>query len=207
MSAATALGSVALIHLLAMISPGPNVLIVIQTAVSRARLAAIAVAVGIATGALVLSAGAALGLGLLIKDVSWLQRALQIAGGAYLLYIGARIAIGARAPMPPVDRAAITERDLRRYWYRGLLTNITNPKAAVFYGSILTGALDADLSTSVRVAAVLVITVNAVWWHCLLAVCFARSRVQAAYRRVKTPVDLTVGGALCAFGILLTVTS
>lgn len=203
MSAAAALGSVALIHLLAMISPGPNVLVVVQTAMARARGPALAVAAGVATGSLLLSAGAALGLGLLIQDLAWLHRGIQVVGGAYLLYLGVRIFLGARAPMPAIVPGRVVERDLVRFWRRGLLTNLTNPKAAVFFGSILTGALDPGLPTWVRVAAVLVITVNAVWWHCLLAVSFARPRVQRGYGKVKTSVDRVVGAGLGLLGIRL----
>jgi RhtB (resistance to homoserine/threonine) family protein len=203
-SALALLGSVALIHLAAMASPGPNVLVVTQTAMSRSQRSALAVAVGVATGALILSTAAAVGLGLVFERVSWVRNAVQVAGGAYLLYLGLRIWLGADQPPPPPEPAARTGDDgLREFWGRGLLTNLTNPKAAIFFGSILAPVLDRAEADWVVAAAIFVIVVNALWWHCLLAVLFARPPVRRWYGRAKRVIDRVVGGLLALLGLRL----
>jgi threonine efflux protein len=88
MSATATLLSVAVVHWIAMVSPGPNVLLVAQTAMSRSRREALAAAAGVATGAFVMSAAAALGLGLLVESATWILPVLQLAGAAYLIYLG-----------------------------------------------------------------------------------------------------------------------
>jgi threonine efflux protein len=65
-----------------MVSPGRNVLLITQTAMSRSREAALAVAAGVASGALILATVATLGLGLVIAELSWLHLALRVVGGA-----------------------------------------------------------------------------------------------------------------------------
>jgi threonine efflux protein len=192
--------TIAVMHMAAMASPGPNVLLVTQTAMAHSRQRGLAVAVGVASGALLLATGAALGLGLLIGQASWLRVAVQLAGGAYLIFIGVQTWLGANDPLrgPAPARGGLL-RDYRR----GLLTNLTNPKAAVFFGSILAPALDAGVSDAVRVAAVGLIAVNALWWHCLLAVVFSRPSVQLGYGRVKPVVDRVVGGLLGLLGARL----
>ena len=202
MSPSSTLLTIAAIHIAAMASPGPNVLLVTQTAMAHSRRRALAVAAGVATGALLLAAGAALGLGLLIGQVAWLRVAVQLAGGAYLIFIGVQTWRGAQDP-PPSPGGTPGDGGLLRDYRRGLLTNLTNPKAAVFFGSILAPALDAGVSDAVRLAAVALIAFNALWWHCLLAVVFSLPGVQRGYGRVKPVVDRVVGGLLALLGARL----
>ncbi len=204
MSAAALLLSVATIHLVAMASPGPNVLVVTQTAMSRSQRSALAVALGVATGSLILSTLAAVGLGLVFEQASWLRHGVQVAGGAYLIYLGVRVWLGAGDPPPsPEPSVRPGEDSPRRLYLRGLLTNLTNPKAAVFFGSILAPVLDSADADWVVVAAIAVIVVNALWWHCLLAVLFARPPVRRWYGRAKRIIDRVVGGLLVLLGVRL----
>ena len=127
---------------------------------------------------------------------------MQLAGGAYLIFIGVQTWRGAGTP-PLARSVARRTTGLLRDYRRGLLTNLTNPKAAVFFGSILAPALDAEVSDAVRVAAVLLIALNALWWHCLLAVVFSLPGVQRGYGRVKPVVDRVVGALLALLGARL----
>jgi threonine efflux protein len=204
MSTAALLLSVATIHLVAMASPGPNVLVVTQTAMSRSHRLALAVAVGVATGSLLLSTGAAVGLGLLFEQVGWVRHAIQFAGGAYLVYLGVITWRGAGDPPPEPQPAREGGRGgVWRYYRRGLLTNLTNPKAAVFFGSILAPVLDQAVSAWVVAAAVAIVVANALWWHCLLAVLFARPTVRRWYGRAKRVIDRVVGAGLALLGARL----
>ena len=202
MSALSTLLTVAAIHWAAMASPGPNVLLVTQTAMARSRRSALAVAVGVASGAAVLATAAAIGLTVVIEQVTWARHALQLAGGAYLLFLGVQTWRGAREP-PPRPEAAGRDESPWRFYLRGLLTNLTNPKAAVFFGSVLAPTLGHAVSGWVRAAAVAIIVVDALLWHCLLALLFARPGVRELYARAKTVVDRLVGAALALLGLRL----
>ncbi|MBA3264573.1 MAG: LysE family transporter [Thermoleophilaceae bacterium] len=202
MSPLSTLLTVAAVHWLAMVSPGPNVLLVAQTAMARSRGSALAAALGVATGAGLLATAAALGLGLAIDELAWLRQALQVAGGAYVAYLGLQIWRGARDPPRP-EAGASNDAGRARYYARGLLTNLSNPKAAVFFASVLTAALDKAVSTWVRLAAVGVIVVDAVAWHCLLALLFGRPGVTRWYGRRKPLIDHIVGAGLVLLGARL----
>ena len=199
MSTLSTLLTVAAVHWLGMVSPGPNVLLVAQTAMARSRAAALAAALGVATGALLLASAAALGLGLVIEAADWLLPALQVAGGVYLVYLGVRIWRGAGDPPPRSDEGP----GRGHYYARGVLTNLSNPKSAVFFASILTAVLSDATATWVRVAAVGVIVVDAAIWHCLLAVAFARPGVTRWYGGRKLLIDRLVGAGLIALGARL----
>lgn len=201
LSSLSLLLSVAVIHMLAMASPGPNVLVVTQTAMARPRRDALAVAVGVACGSLVLATGAAVGLGLAIEQVSWVRGTIQVAGGLYLVYLGILTWRGAREPPPRLELGEASGAG--RFLRRGILTNLTNPKAAVFFGSILAPVLDQATSGWIVAAAVAVVVVNALWWHCLLAVLFSRAGVRRWYGRAKLVIDRVVGAGLGLLGIRL----
>jgi RhtB (resistance to homoserine/threonine) family protein len=183
-----------------MLSPGPNVLLVAQTTMSRSRAAGIAAALGVAAGAGLLATAAIVGLALVTEQSSALRQGLQVAGGCYLVYLGASMWLAPRSRAP-------TPASGRTWFLRGLLTNLSNPKAAVFFGSVVVATLGSDASDWVRAGAVVLIVVDAVVWHCLVAVLFARPAIRDAYERRRRAIDGVAGTALAAVGLLLAVTA
>ena len=91
MDYAIVLGSIFTVHVLAMISPGPNVLIIIQTALSHTRRAGIVAALGIAVGSTIWSSVALLSLSAAFAQFAWLYGGLKPLGGTYLLYLGSKL--------------------------------------------------------------------------------------------------------------------
>ena len=190
-----------LVHVAAMASPGPNVLVVIRTAIAESRRAGLFCAAGVATGGAIWAGGAALGLGLVIANLPIAYDALRVLGGLYLLYLGVRTArsvAGWEAPPGVQPRASG-----RRAWRRGLLTNLSNPKAAVFFTSVFATLLPADSSLALRIAAVAVIVVDALLWHALLAVVLSSPPAQARYLRARPWIDRVAGVVMIAFGLRL----
>lgn len=187
------------VHLAASVTPGPNVLLIIQTASTSSRRTALAAAAGVATGALILASTAALGLGLLVAGAEWLDRGLRGVCGGYLVYLGFRMWRGARNPMTTTVRGGPSAHSLVVF-RRGLLTNITNPKAAIFFGSILTGLLPPATPIWVRLAAVLICVTNSAVWHALLAYAFSSGTVHRIYGRAKTTLDRIAGTLMAALG-------
>lgn len=192
-----------LVHLAAMASPGPNVLVVIRTAIAQSRRAALFCAAGVATGAAIWAGGAALGLGLVIDNFAVAYDALRVLGGIYLVYIGVRTARASAGPVKAPGGAQPRASD-RRAWRRGLLTNLANPKAGVFFTSVFATLLPADSSTALRVAAVAVIVVDALVWHALLAVVLSSPPAQARYLHARRWIDRVAGVVMIGFGLRLT---
>ena len=203
MNHAALLGSILAVHLLASISPGPNILVVAHTAISRSRRAAIATALGIAAGAAVWSSAALLGLSILFAHFAWLHGALRLLGGIYLLYLGIRLWRLAEEPLAPRSSDCGTPCPDGEAFRLGLLTNLTNPKAVVFYGTILAAFLGPDLPLWVQLAAVGIIVANATAWHIALACLFSNERAQRTYRRIKGGIDRLAGAALALLGLRL----
>ncbi len=121
--------TIALVHLVALLSPGPDFFFVSQTAVSRTRRQAMFGVLGITLGVVVWSALALAGLQLLLQRLAWLERLIAIAGGLYLTWMGIKMLRG--AIKPPVatgePRAELQQSDWTTL-RAGLLTNLSNPR-------------------------------------------------------------------------------
>jgi len=88
MSAYAIVFSATLIWLAAVISPGPNFLVVSRLALSRSRTSAIGATFGIAAGSLIYAALTLFGLSVLILRFAWLGETIRVVGGAYLVWLG-----------------------------------------------------------------------------------------------------------------------
>lgn len=202
MTYALVLGSILATHVLAILSPGPNLLVVAQTAISRTRGAGIVAALGIATGAAIWSSAALLGLTVLLTHFAWLARGLRMLGGIYLLYLGIRLWRAADRPLV-VSRAPAPSGPNWHAYALGLLTNLTNPKALIFYGGVFAAFLTPDLPAWVNAAAIGIIVVNSIAWHVGFAWLFSTRRARAIYDRIKRWIDRGAGTVLALLGLHL----
>ncbi|MCC6469214.1 MAG: LysE family transporter [Alphaproteobacteria bacterium] len=192
-----------ILHVAAMMSPGPNVLLVSQLAASdRARSAAFA-ALGVTCGAALWVTCAVLGVHVVFVAFPGLRLALQVAGGAYLLYVASRLWRSSGAAL--VGRASPVSSWAA--FRRGFLTNITNPKVALFFGSIFAASFPAAPSPILQASAVAMVVLNALCWHTLLAYLFSRDSVRAAYSRMRVVANRIASVIMGALGLNLLVAS
>jgi threonine efflux protein len=183
--------TIAAVHLAGMAVPGPNVLTVSQTAIARSRPAAVAVALGVATAALIWATTAAAGLALLLSSIGGLSVALRIAGATVLLIFGIRLI--ADRESAPTETTHQGER-LGRFFVKGVLVNLSNPKSLVYFTSVFTALIPADASPAIRVAAVVIVVAEAATWHSLVAFLFSRRHPRRLYARLGAWIERTVGG-------------
>ena len=203
------LAGVGAVHALAMLSPGPNVLVVTQTALADSRRAGVWTALGVATGTALWASAALFGLGLLFAQWAWLTVAVELAGGVYLVYLGVRVWRGAdRDPFSAAAAAAPVridrpkQSDVRAFRV-GLLTNLTNPKALMFFGSIFAALLPTALPLPIKLAAIVIVAVNSLVWHVALACFFSARGTQSVYVRIKPWLDRAAAVLLVCLGLRL----
>jgi threonine/homoserine/homoserine lactone efflux protein len=192
-------------HLLAVISPGPSLLVVARTAAAHARRAGTWVAVGLGLGTLIWSLAALFGLGLLFDLAPWLYAGLKAAGALYLLYLALMLWRGAGRPLSVEAESAHAPAPLgaAASLRLGLLTQLANPKVAVFFGSIFVALLPAEPSAGVQAAVIAIVVANEVGWYGFVAQAFAAPRVRRGYARAKTWIDRATGTFLGLLGLRL----
>jgi threonine/homoserine/homoserine lactone efflux protein len=121
------------------LTPGPDMLYVIARSAAEGRRAGVVSALGIAAGTLVHTAAVALGLASLLAAVPVAFNVVKLAGAAYLILLGIRaLRSSGEIAAPVVERAR-----LRRIFAQGAVTNILNPKVALFFLAFLPQFVDA----------------------------------------------------------------
>ena len=203
-----ALAGLAAVHLLAVASPGPSTVLVIQTSAVAGRRNGLLAAAAMMSGALLWAAAALFGLQVLFARFEWLYLVFRIAGGLYLIWLAVLIWRHARDPLPEVPAG----RDLAhmagwRGFGRALLLQLGNPKIMVFFGSIFLSVLPHDMPSWMNGTVLALVAVNEFTWFAILALVFSGGTARAFYRRAKFWLDRVMGGALALLGLRLALSS
>jgi threonine/homoserine/homoserine lactone efflux protein/AraC-like DNA-binding protein len=195
------LATIGLIHLLAVMSPGPSFLITARTAVARSRVDGIKVALGLGAGSVVWSAAALLGLNLLFQQFHWLFVGMKAAGALFLLWIAFQIFRHAEDPVEMNEGAR--NESAHNPLLRGFLTQISNPKVVVFFGSIFVAMLPGAAPGWMIVALIAIVTMNEIVWYSLVSLFFGSSPVRRVYLVAKRWIDRATGAFLGLLGLRL----
>ncbi|WP_394849006.1 LysE family translocator [Pendulispora brunnea] len=117
------------------VTPGPDMLYVLACGVKGGRRNGIVAALGIGVGGLVHTALAAVGLSALIVSSAHAFAVVKYLGAAYLVYMGLKALLATRANAATValSETADAEVELSRTFGRGVVTNVLNPKVAIFF--------------------------------------------------------------------------
>ena len=190
------------ILLVAVLSPGPAVAMLLGLGLSRGRGTAVIASVGIATGATTIAALTLAGLGVLMREAAWAVTILRLAGSAYLLWM----AWGAfrKAVHPPsVEAAPMPPLSVPRAFLTGYLLQITNPKAIVFWIAIAsvgatTGAPAPVVALFLAGAFLISLT-----GHMGYALLLSAAPIRAAYARARRGVEAALGLCFTYFAFKL----
>jgi threonine/homoserine/homoserine lactone efflux protein len=195
------------------ITPGLDTALVLRTSAVEGPRHAILAAAGINCGLYLWALAVSVGLGALLTVSHVAYDVLRVAGAAYLVYLGARIFARAGTLVPTENSLApglpestlvpFSERP-SRWFARGFLTNILNPKVGIFYVTFLPQFIPAGArvtSFSVALASIHV-TENTLWFALLISATAALS-TWLRRPRVAKAIDRTTGGLLIGFGVAL----
>ncbi|TAJ37897.1 MAG: LysE family translocator [Reyranella sp.] len=202
MDYAVVLAGLAIVHLMAVASPGPSTVLVIQTAAVSGRRAGLLAAFAMMLGALAWAAAALYGLQILFARFEWLYVAFRIGGALYLLYLAYMLIRHAGAPLPEADPAA-GRGGAWQGFTKALLLQLSNPKVMVFMGSIFVSLLPAQPPAWMDATVLAIVAFNEFAWFALLALLFSGETARAFYRRTKLWLDRIMGGALGLLGLKL----
>lgn len=203
MDYAVALAGLAAVHLLAVTSPGPSTVLVIQTAAVAGRRNGLLAAAAMMTGALLWAAAALFGLQALFARFEWLYVAFRIGGALYLVYLAILLWRHARDPLPEVPAGGGSNMSGWTGFVRALLLQLGNPKIMVFFGSIFLSVLPHDLPFWMDGTVLALVAFNEFTWFAILALVFSGGTARAFYRRAKFWLDRVMGGALALLGLRL----
>lgn len=185
-------------------TPGQDTALTIRNTLSSGRAGGIGTAAGVALGQAVWTVAASAGVVALLTASEPAFRALKLAGAAYLVYLGIQSLLAA---VRRKDRVAKpgggSEVGITRALRQGLISNLGNPKMAVFFASLLPQfAPGGGASFLVLLALGLLFCTMTLAWLTLYAVAIARLRGLLA-GPVRRVLDAVTGAVLVVFGIRL----
>ena len=192
------------------VTPGADMMLVMRNVLSRGQRAGLLTTLGICSGLFFHAALSALGLSFILLGSAAAFEAVKLAGACYLIFLGGQSLWGALrrgTAAPPDDNDGIVAKRRGGRWRsftEGLLTNILNPKVAIFYIAFLPqfiGPGDPVLAKSVALAGIH--AALGVVWLSLVTVFLGRMRAFLARPRVRRAVEATAGAVLIAFGARL----
>ena len=193
----------AAVHLLAVASPGPSTVLVIQTAAVAGRRGGLLAALAMMVGALLWAAAALYGLQALFAKFEWLYVAFRIGGALYLLYLAVMLWRHAGDPLPDFTVVRTGRMTGWQGFMRALLLQLSNPKIMVFFGSIFLSLLPQNLPAWMEGTVLAIVALNEFTWFALLALLFSGDGARAFYRRIKLWLDRVMGGVLAMLGMRL----
>ncbi|MDQ6621723.1 MAG: LysE family translocator [Pseudomonadota bacterium] len=194
--------------LLLNLTPGPDTLYIVGRGMTQGRRAAVMAALGVSAGCCVHTLAAAIGVSAVVMTSAAAFTVMKLAGAAYLVYVGmAMLRSGAVAEVPAVQRPPDA---LRRVFMQGLLTNVLNPKVALFFIALLPQFVTTDAPSPFAALLILgvVFNLNGTLWN--LTTAWLASRAGAALTRHRTAlawVGRLTGGLMIALGMRLALLS
>ncbi|MCX4800153.1 LysE family translocator [Streptomyces sp. NPDC058682] len=211
------LGATGVLALLTLV-PGPDMAIVTKRAVTRGRGDGLRTVAGIAVGLLIWGALTVAGLAALLAASAEVYLVVKLAGAAYLCWLGARALL--RPGAEPLARGELDERGERGEraqgrsgsggggaWRTGLVSNVLNPKIAVFYTGLLPALAPPGLRPALGMALLVLLHVllTVVWLGTYVYV-LSRAGRFFARPRVRRALDRTTGVVLIGFGVRVATT-
>jgi len=203
MESVIALIGLAVVHLLAVASPGPSTVLVVQTAAVSGRRGGLVAAFAMMLGALAWAMAALWGLQVLFAKFAWLYAFFQIAGGLYLICLAVMLWRHARDPLPEMAAGDTGRDSARQIFARAFLLQLGNPKIMVFFGSIFLSVLPQGMPGWMEGAVLALVAFDEFTWFALLALLFSGGTARAFYRRARFWLDRIMGGALALLGLRL----
>ena len=195
------------VHLLAVVSPGPNFLVISRTALAHSRRAALEVTAGVTLGAFIIIASGFLGASAVFTQSERIFNAARLVGAAYLVFLGLKALIGlVRHRAAPDGPSVVVEAPSSTAAFRlGLLTIASNAKAFVYFLVFFTAVVAPDDPIVARVTLVLLMPSITFGWYALIATAFADDRMRNLYARARTPIEILFGALLIGLGVEIAV--
>ncbi len=181
------------------VAPGPATLGVASVAMAQGRRAGLSFGLGLGLGLLVWGVLAAVGLGAILAASSQVLMWLKLAGGAYLLWLAWKSGWAAAT----AESASELDLPAGRWIWRGVVLNLSNPKAVFAWLATLSIGLTPDASVLAVALATAICAVIGFAVYLPWVFAFSHRAVMAVYRRLRRWVDGVVAILFAAAGLSL----
>jgi len=189
------------------LTPGPDTVYILGRSIAQGREAGVASALGICVGSIFHTCAAALGLSAILATSSVAFVAIKLLGGAYLIFLGIKLLLDRRRELSLPSN--FRQRTSAAAFRQGVLTNVLNPKVALFFLAFLPQFIDPATNNKILAFVTLgftFVTTGTIW--CLILAWFASSfsdRLRAS-ETVGQWVNRAIGALFIFLGARLAAT-
>ena len=200
MEYSSAILTVALLHFLAVISPGPDFIMITRNSLLYSKRAGVYSAIGLGLGILVHITYSLIGIGVLISKSILLFNFIKYIGAAYLIYIGYKSLTSKSSKLQLADEQ---RKDLSKFEALkvGFLTNVTNPKATLFFLSLFTVVINPSTPLTVKLVMALEMFIVTIVWFSLVAHFISLHFIKNKIGKIQNFAEKFIGVILIGLGI------
>ena len=184
--------------------PGPSFLMVTRAALTS-RVDGFCLAAGVVTMSVLFASFALLGLLAVLEKIPTLYVSLKVGGGLYLCYIGWKLW---HAPTLENDASNAAAKPTRFRAFRlGLITQASNPKAALVYASTFAAFMPKDPAGTLPAMIIIVVLIVSAGWYCGVAYAASAPKLRRGYTSINKTVDRLSATIITSLGIGIIVNS
>ncbi len=198
--------TVVVVHLLAVMSPGPDFVMTSKNSLVYSRKVGVYSAIGLGLGILIHVTYSLMGISLIISKSILLFSVLKFAGAAYLIYIGYK-SLRARSQKLQVKEVGGNDLGSLAAIRMGFFTNVLNPKASLFFFALFTQVISPQTPKTIQVLYGLEMSVMTFVWFALVATILSHKLVKARFISVQHHLEQLFGVVLIALGIRVALSS
>jgi threonine efflux protein len=197
--------TICLLHFVAQLSPGPDVLLIAKSAASNTRLNTLKIIAGISAGIVVWVVLTLMGFTVLVEQFPWVQQVLMMVGGLFLAKMGWGMLNGGLKLLKQevaLDSSEEIEKP-QNYFIQGLLTNLSNPKTLIYFSSVFSLALSSSAGSDLKTQLAFIIPIQTFLVFSLLMMIVSMPKIKVLYQRAGSYIDIISGGLFLAFAVWL----
>lgn len=199
--------TVAIAHFLALLSPGPDFVLVVKSAIKNGPKKSIGVAAGIASANALYIALCLIGVGALLASSVVIMIALKVAGGVFLIYLAIMALRAKKADYKelelPKNQITQSETTFVKEFITGFMSGILNPKNLLFYLSLFTVVLTNDVNFGFKVGLGIWMTSVVFVWDLSVIYVLSRDKVRRKFSKLAYYIDKCTGAILGIIGFTI----
>ena len=199
------IAAVGLIHLVALVSPGPDFVVACRNSLLYSRTIGIYTAVGFGLGICVHISYAVFGLSWLIANNELIFTVIQYLGAFYLMFIGIQSLRSFQSQIGQETATASSRISPFRAVRIGFINNVLNPKATLFFLSLFSTMLNPTVGELTLVVIAVLLVVTTILWFSLVALLISHPRFTTVLKRYEKIVHQFFGVLLIGIGIIILV--
>ena len=194
-------------HLIALLSPGPDFILVVKSGIRNTAKNAIGVAFGIASANAIYIILCLVGVGAILASSIVVMTPIKVLGGLFLTYIAFTALKSKRKDYDfinqSIDRENRNQSSFLKEFNTGFLSGILNPKNPIFYLSLFSLVLDNHVSIWLKVGLGTWMTCLVFLWDAFIILVLSQEKVKRVFSRIAFYVDKLAGTILGLVGLKL----